>query len=78
MKIVDIDVRSFNLTPGGVEDGTTTRDSMREFVKTNYTDQGWEILDSHVTHGNRESGAAVHVAFVFVKYADGGTNVKAK
>jgi hypothetical protein len=63
-KIVDFDVRSFNLTPNGVEDGTTTRDAMRKFVLENYPfSDGWEIQSSHVTHDT-----VVRVALVLVKY----------
>ena len=63
-QIADFDVRSFNLTAGGIEDGTTTREAMRQFVMEHYPfSKGWEIQSSHVTHDG-----AVRVALVLVKY----------
>jgi hypothetical protein len=67
MKQVDFDLRSFNLTAAGVEDGTTTRAKMNAFVKENYPfDQGWKIESVHVTH-NANNGQ-VMVALFLVKY----------
>jgi hypothetical protein len=67
MKQVDFDVRSFNLTAHGTEDGTTTRSAMKEFIKTNYPfEQGWKIETLHVTH-NPNNGQ-VMVAVFLVQY----------
>lgn len=69
MKQVDFDVRSFNLTAHGNEDGTTTRTAMVAFIKENYpAKDGWEIKSAHVTH-NPNNGQ-VMVALLMVKYSD--------
>lgn len=77
MKQTDFDIRSFNLTAHGNEDGTTTRDAMREFIKTNYPyERGWKIDSVHVTH-NAVNGQ-VMVAVWLGRYEDDTVSTKAK
>jgi hypothetical protein len=77
-KQVDFDVRVFKLTPSGQEAGTTTRDSMREFLRTNYPfEQGWEVVNTFLATPEQNT---VPLAVVLVRYEDVDTEstVKAK
>ena len=48
MKQVDYDIRVWNLSAAGVEDGTQTRAQMLEFLHTNYPiKDGW-VLESAI------------------------------
>lgn len=63
MKQVDFDVRVFNLSSSGAEDGTQTRDFMLTFVKENYpVDDGWKV--ESVTTAGAAAGAISIVMFL--------------
>jgi hypothetical protein len=68
MKQVDYDIRVWNLSATGAEDGTQTRLQMLEYLHTNYpTVDGW-VLES-VTPAGVHGGAISMVTFM-VKYAE--------
>lgn len=68
MKQVDYDVRVWNLSATGAEDGTQTRAQMLEYLHSNYPlADGW-VVES-VTPAGVHGGAISMVTFM-VKYAD--------
>lgn len=76
MKQVDFDVRVFNLSPAGVEDGTQTRDFMLGFIRTNYpVSDGWKV-ESVLPSGVH--GGAISVVVFLAKYVDDTVSVKAE
>jgi hypothetical protein len=76
MKQVDFDVRVFNLSSSGAEDGTQTRAFMLQFVKENYpTDDGWKV-ESVSTAG--AAGGAISIVMFLARYADSTVSSKTK
>ena len=76
MKQVDYDIRVWNLSASGAEDGTQTRAQMLEFLHTNYPlKDGW-VLES-VSPVDVHAGAVSVLTFM-VKYADDTVPNKAK
>ena len=76
MKQVDYDIRVWNLSATGAEDGTQTRAQMLEYLHTNYPiKDGW-VLESATPAGVH--AGAISVMTFMVKYADDSVSTKAK
>lgn len=76
MKQIDFDVRVWNLTPAGAEDGTQTRADMLKFMKENYPmSDGWRV--ESVTPAGIHGGAISLVVYV-ARYADDMVSAKSK
>jgi len=76
MKQVDYDIRVWNLSATGAEDGTQTRAQMLEYLHTNYPiKDGW-VLESATPAGVH--AGAISVMTFMVKYADDSVSAKAK
>lgn len=76
MKQIDFDVRVWNLTAAGVEDGTQTRADMLAFMKENYpASLGWRV--ESVTPAGIHGGAISVVIYV-ARYVDETVAPKAK
>lgn len=65
-KQVDFDIRVFDVT-SQPETGGMTHEQVREFVKANYLDKGWETLGVEHT---QVSANHVFFAVFLVKYQD--------
>lgn len=76
MKQVDYDIRVWNLSATGAEDGTQTRAQMLQYLHENYpTEDGW-VLESATPAGVH--GGAISMVTFMVKYADTVSTAKAK
>lgn len=76
MKQVDFDVRVWNLSAAGTEDGTQTRTQMLEYMKENYpASDGWKV--ESVTPAGIHGGAISTMVFV-ARYIDDTVSTKSK
>ena len=76
MKQVDFDVRVWNLTQSGTEDGTQTRADMLKFMKENYpVSDGWRV-ESVAPAGIH--GGAISIVVYVARYVDDTVSTKSK
>lgn len=72
-KQVDFDIRVFDIVAGSnTGEGGMTHEQVREFVKTNYLDNGWEVIHSEVA---QISANHVFFAVSLAKYDEVGSVV---
>lgn len=68
MKQIDYDIRVWNLSATGTEDGTQTRAGMLEYLHTNYpAKDGW-VLESVSPAGVH--GGAISIVTFLARYED--------
>jgi hypothetical protein len=73
-KQVNFDVRVFQLTANPSAHGGMTHEQMSDYVRTEYLERGWEVLNSN---GVTFDGNSVYMQVSLVKYED-VEEVKAK